>query len=89
MSVRVIYVDRIEIAFGFDAIFQGLVWFPVNMSRYCVISLRAVLHCAVKNLAMSFKLHIFTHDQDIVQIPSKVSIIVYYNVYLEASEMCV
>ena len=37
---------------------------------------------------MSFKLHIFTHDQDIVQIPSKVSIIVY-NMYLEASEMCV
>ena len=37
---------------------------------------------------MSFKLHIFTHDQDIVQIPSKVSIIVH-NMYLEASEMCV
>ena len=37
---------------------------------------------------MSFKLHIFTHDQDNVQIPSKVSIIVY-NMYLEASEMCV
>ena len=79
---------RIEIAFGFDAIFHGLVWFPVNTSRYCVISLRAVLRCAVENLAMSFKLHIFTHDQDIVQIPSKVSIIVY-NMYLEASEMCV
>ena len=61
---------------------------PVNTSRYCVISLRAVLRCAVENLAMSFKLHIFTHDQDIVQIPSKVSIIVY-NMYLEASEMCV
>ena len=30
---------------------------------------------------MSFKLHIFTHDQDNVQIPSKVSIIVY-NMYL-------
>ena len=57
-------------------------------SRYCVISLRAVLRCAVENLAMSFKLHIFTHDQDIVQILSKVSIIVY-NMYLEASEMCV
>ena len=39
---------------------------------------------------MSFKLHIFTHDQDNVQIPSKVSIIlIVYNVYLEASEMCV
>ena len=37
---------------------------------------------------MSFKLHIFTHDQDNVQIPSIVSIIVY-NMYLEASEMCV
>ena len=37
---------------------------------------------------MSFKLHIFTHDQDNIQIPSKVSIIVY-NMYLEASEMCV
>ena len=37
---------------------------------------------------MSFKLHIFTHDQDNVQIPTKVSIIVY-NMYLEASEMCV
>ena len=37
---------------------------------------------------MSFKLHSFTHNQDIVQIPSKVSIIVY-NMYLEASEMCV
>ena len=61
---------------------------PVNTSRYCVISLRAVLRCAVENLAMSFKLHIFTHDQDIVQIPSKVNIIVY-NMYLEASEMCV
>ena len=77
MSVIVIYVDRIEIAFGFDATFHGLVWLPVNTSRYCVISLRAVLHCAVENLVMSFKLHIFTHDQDIVQIPSKVSIIVY------------
>ena len=85
MSVRVIYV---EIAFGFDATFHGLVWLSVNMSRYCVISLRAVLRCAVDNLAMSFKLHIFTHDQDIVQIPSEVSIIVY-NMYLEASEMCV
>ena len=73
---------------SFDAIFHGLVWFPVNTSRYCVISLRAVLRCAVENLAMSFKLHIFTHDQDIVQIPSKVSIIVH-NMYLEASEMCV
>ena len=61
---------------------------PVNTSRYCVISLRAVLRCAVENLVMSFKLHIFIHDQDIVQIPSKVSIIVY-NMYLEASEMCV
>ena len=79
---------RIEIAFGFDAIFHGLVWFPVNKSRYCVISLCAVLRCAVENLAMSFKLHIFIHDHDIVQIPSKVSIIVY-NMYLEASEMCV
>ena len=88
MSVRVIYVDGIEIAFGFDATFHGLVWLPVNTSRYYVISLRAVLRCAVENLAMSFKLHIFTHDQDIVQIPSKVSIIVY-NMYLEASEMCV
>ena len=65
-----------------------VVQIPFNMSRYCVISLRAVLRCAVDNLAMSFKLHIFTHDQDIVQIPSKVSIIVY-NMYLEASEMCV
>ena len=37
---------------------------------------------------MSFKLHIFTHDQDNVQIPSIVSIIVY-NMYIEASEMCV
>ena len=37
---------------------------------------------------MSFKLHIFTQDQDNVQIPSKVSIIVYI-LYLEASEMCV
>ena len=37
---------------------------------------------------MSFKLHLFTHDQDNVQIPSIVSIIVY-NMYLEASEMCV
>ena len=37
---------------------------------------------------MSFKLHIFTHDQDNVQIPSIVSIIVY-NMYLEASELCV
>ena len=88
MSVRVIYVDRIEIAFSFDATFHGLVWLPVNTSRYYVILLRAVLRCAVENLAMSFKLHIFTHDQDIVQIPSKVSIIVY-NMYLEASEMCV
>ena len=61
---------------------------PANTSRYCVISLRAVLRCAVENLAMSFKLHIFTHDQDNVQIPSIVSIIVY-NMYLEASEMCV
>ena len=88
MSVRVIYVDRIEIAFGFNAIFHGLVWFPVNTSQYCVISLRVVLRYPVENLAMSSKLHIFTHDQDIVQIPSKVSIIVY-NMYLEASEMCV
>ena len=59
-----------------------------NTSRYCVISLRAVLRCAVENLAMSFKLHICTHGQDIVQRPSKVSIIVY-NMYLEGSEMCV
>ena len=83
--MSVIYVDRIEIAF--DATFHGLVWFPVNTSRYYLISLRAVLRCAVENLAMSFKLHIFTHDQDIVQIPSKVSIIVYNIMYLEASEM--
>ena len=88
MSVRVIYVDRIEIAFGFDVTFHDLVWLPVNTSRYYAISIRAVLRCAVDNLAMSFKLHIFTHDQDIVQIPSKVSIIVY-NMYLEASGMCV
>ena len=86
--MRVIYVDRIEIAFGFDATFHGLVWFPVSTSRYYVISLRAVLRCAVENLAMSFRLHIFTHDQYIVQIPSKVSIILY-NMYLEASEMSV
>ena len=50
---------------------------PVHTSRYYVISRRAILRCAVENLDMSFKLHIFTYYQDIVQTPSKGSLIVY------------
>ena len=46
-------------------------YIPVHTSRYYLISLRAILRCAVENLDMSFKLHIFTYYQDIVQTPSK------------------
>ena len=50
---------------------------PVHTSRYYVISLCAILRCAVENLNMSFKLHILTYYQDIVQTSSKSSLIVY------------
>ena len=59
---------------------------PLNTSRYSIISLLTMWHCADENLDMPFKLHIFTYYQDIVQTPSTGSLI-GYNMFLEASEM--